>query len=307
LATAVGSSQSTVWVHDAQGDRQISSQGYGFLPSFSADGKKLYYLVRVGGSRHFVSGELWVSDLTSGQRARLLPDFVMEHYSISPDGKRIVFVMADAMGHSPVWIASFDGRSAPRKLSDFDALRAFFGANGRVYFLSQQGTSRFVYRIDDDGRGLQKMISEPVVFAYSVSPDGNSLALWFGGSSEERLNSVVVYSVLDGSQVTICTTCASAGGPDRGRTPPIVSWSPDGKFLYLTGRGAQGQTYAVPLDDGRAVPPLPPGGTRSIADVAALPGAQLIARQPVFVGSDPSQYAFSRVSTQRNIYRIPIP
>src|SRR5206468_8932921 len=117
-------------------------------------------------------------------------------YSISPDGKRIVFVMADASGLSPLWIAPLAGRSAPRKLSDLDTLRAFFGANGRVYFLSQQGTSRFVYRVDDDGGGLQKLIAEPVVFAYSVSPDGNSLALWFGGSSEDRLNSVVVHSLL---------------------------------------------------------------------------------------------------------------
>ena len=306
LVTAIGSSQSTVWVHDAQGDRQMTSQGYGFLPSFSPDGRKLYYLVRSGGSRHFVSGELWVSDLGSGQRARLLPDFEMEHYSISPDGRRIVFVMSDAAGHSPVWVAPLDGRSAPRKVSDFGAQRAFFGGNNRIYFLSQEGPSRFVYRINEDGTDLKKVIAEPVVFAYAASADGNSLALWFGGS-EERLNSVVVDPALDGSRVTLCDNCASAGGPDRGRTPPIVSWSPDGRFIYLCTRGRQGHTYAVPLVNGRAVPALPASGLQSNADIAALPGALLVAEQPVFVGPAPSQYAFSRISTQRNLYRVPVP
>jgi len=39
FVTSVGASQSTLWVHDARGDRQITSEGFAFLPSFSADGK----------------------------------------------------------------------------------------------------------------------------------------------------------------------------------------------------------------------------------------------------------------------------
>ena len=46
FVTSVGTSQSTLWVHDARGERQITSQGFPALPSFSADGKKLYYLRR---------------------------------------------------------------------------------------------------------------------------------------------------------------------------------------------------------------------------------------------------------------------
>jgi len=46
FVTSVETSQNTLWLHDARGDRQITSQGYAYLPSFSADGKRLYYLVR---------------------------------------------------------------------------------------------------------------------------------------------------------------------------------------------------------------------------------------------------------------------
>jgi serine/threonine protein kinase/Tol biopolymer transport system component len=56
FVTSVGTSQSTVWIQDPTGERQISSEGYGFLPSLSSDGRKLYYLVRAGSNGNFVTG-----------------------------------------------------------------------------------------------------------------------------------------------------------------------------------------------------------------------------------------------------------
>lgn len=44
LVTSIGSSQGTVWVHDARGERQVTSEGFAFLPSISPDHTKLYYL-----------------------------------------------------------------------------------------------------------------------------------------------------------------------------------------------------------------------------------------------------------------------
>jgi serine/threonine protein kinase len=99
--TAIGSSQSTIWVHDARGEHQMTSQGFGYQPSFSPDGKKLYYLVRSTESRHFVSGALWRLDLDSGKSDPLLPDVLMQSYNVSPDGRRVVFIGDDADGHSP--------------------------------------------------------------------------------------------------------------------------------------------------------------------------------------------------------------
>ena len=65
------------------------------LPSVSRDGTKLYYLVRAGGLGSYISGELWVADLESGKRQRLLPNFLMQTYDVSADGERVVFVAAD--------------------------------------------------------------------------------------------------------------------------------------------------------------------------------------------------------------------
>ena len=58
FVTSIGTSQSTLWIHDERGDRQITSEGYGFMPSISPDGKKLYYLVRANGLRSWNQGAL---------------------------------------------------------------------------------------------------------------------------------------------------------------------------------------------------------------------------------------------------------
>ena len=51
-----------------------------------------------------------VADLESGQRQRLLPDFLMRHYTISADGRRVVFVASDDAGRTPVWLAALNVR-----------------------------------------------------------------------------------------------------------------------------------------------------------------------------------------------------
>jgi serine/threonine protein kinase/Tol biopolymer transport system component len=296
FVTSVGTQQSTLWVHDSRGERQITSQGYASLPQFSADGKRLYYLLRSHANRRFVSGELWVANLETGHQERLLPEFVMEHYSVSPDDKRIVFAGIDETGHSPVWLATLDGSTAPRRLSTIDAARTTFGANGDVYFLGG-GDEKFVYRVREDASGLQKAIPNPVSYFYGVSPDAKSLAVY-------ELRTVQVYPANGGLPTAVCTAvCGAAGGPNRAITPPAVSWSPDGKFLYLNIRRAE-QIYAVPLQPGRNLPPLPASGIRTVAEADALPGVRMIHEARAYAGADPSVYAFPRLVTQRNIYRI---
>jgi len=84
-----------------------------------------------------VSGELWVADLESGQRQRLLPDCLMQHYAISADGQRVVFVVSDDTGRSPVWLAALNGRSAPRQVTK-DGQEAYFGAGGYLVFVGEE-------------------------------------------------------------------------------------------------------------------------------------------------------------------------
>jgi Tol biopolymer transport system component len=302
FVTSIGSSQSTVWLHDSRGDRQITSEGYGFLPAISPDGKKLYYLIRAGGPRHFVHGELWVADLGSGHRQRLLPDFLMQHYAVSADGQRVVFVASDDTGRSSVWLAALNGRSVPRRVTANDGRKAYFVAGGYVVFVGEEKGAKFVFRVKEDGSELQKVVridSAPALF--SASPDGKWVVI--PDSTDEIAWSAMLYPVGGGSPVQLCMTCL--GGNDVERVgPPGVSWSPNGKFLYLNLRESM---YAIPLRPGEMLRPIPNSGFRSKEDVAALPGARLIPEQGAFPGPNPSVYSFTKVGTHRNIYRVSVP
>jgi len=298
-----------LWVHDASGNRQITSEGNAFLPSFSHDGKKLYYLFRR--ARPFAA-ELWVANLETGQRQRLLPDFLVRHYTISADGERVVFVVGSETENLhlvwkpdaplerfryPVWWAALNGRSAPRQLAS-DGQTAFFGTDGDVIFLGQDKDTYVLFRVKEDGSELPELIPTPrflgrqisfVPSGHSVSPDGKWVVV--ASPTEGMPGAVLVYSLLGGSPTLICDHfCLDVGGFFP---PPPVNWSPDGKFLYMNFKGA---IYAIPLPVGQALPPIPAVGLTK-EDVIAWPGTRLIGER-VFPGPNPSIYAFTRVSVQ---------
>jgi serine/threonine protein kinase/Tol biopolymer transport system component len=295
FVTSIGASQSTLWVHDVRGDRQITSEGYSFMPVVSPDATKLYYLVRSYGLRSWNQGSLWVADLETGQRQRLLPDFQMVHYSISRDGQRVVFVSVNDEGRSPVWVAPVNGQSPARQLSTMDALAAFFGAPGEVFFGSAGQFN--IYRVNETGGDLQKVISAPF-FPLAVSPDGR----WIAVQDPGAWGALLVLPVDDGPAVRLCDRCAPPWGTET--IPFYIDWSPDGGFLYWSFADS---AHAIALPPGRMLPQLPAGGIQAKDGVAALPGARLISGQErTFPGPNPSVYAFMKLSTQRNIYRIPV-
>jgi len=298
FVSSIGSKQSTVWIHDARGDRQVTSEGFAFLPTVSPDGNNLYYLARDGAMRNFLTGSLWVADLESGQRRRLLPDFQMRHYSISADGKSVAFVASDEAGRTPVWLAPLDGRSAPRRLTMFDSFAAYFGPPGEVVVAAAEQGATFVHRIKDDGSELQKLLPTPNLAVFAVSPDGR----WVSAETPSQLGATMLYPVGGGPPTLICGGCNPPQGTEI--VPARLSWTPDGKFLYLI---LAGSTFAIPLPPGQMLPPIPAAGFQSKEAVAALPGARLISQESVFPGPNPSIYAFTRVSTHRNIYRVPVP
>jgi serine/threonine protein kinase/Tol biopolymer transport system component len=299
FVTSIGTRQSTVWVHDSRGDRQITSEGYALLPTFSANAKKLFYMTKAGAIGSFVSGALWVVNLESGARERLLSDFLMKHYDVSADGSRVVFVGAGETEHSPVLIAAVDGRSPPRQLTDKDGLAAFFGPKDDIIFASNETEGHFLYRVPQDGSTVRKL--RQVFNVFSVSPDGQWVSAW---SPPNPPNSVSLLPTSGGSPILVCEACYIGGTFESGLSPPPVSWSHDAKFVYVKFNRS---TYAVPLRAGQMLPAIPAAGFGSEQEVARLPGAVRIADTVMFTGPSPSMYASTKVATQRNIYLVPVP
>jgi hypothetical protein len=157
---------------------------------------------------------------------------------------------------------------------------------------------------------------------YAVSPGGEAIAVWDGGGAQLHrddaagagaaapragdLGNISIYSRDGSTRTLVCTGCATAGAQERGITPPLVSWSPDGAFVYFVVPGRT-QTYAVPLQPGRHLPDLPPSGLSSLAAAGELPGAHAISAERTFPGANPSIFSFVLVTTHRNIYRISVP
>ena len=299
FVTSVGEIQSTLWIHDSTGDRQITFEGFAYLPSFSTDAKRLYYLRRSSGNRRFVNGELWTVDLQNGSSQRLLPDFSIEHYSVSPDAKQIVFSNVDAAGHAQLWIGMADGSSPPGVLVNQNSTRAMFAPNGEIYFVGGKDQEMYLEKIAADGTGLQKVIPEQATFLYDISPDGKWLSVYVG-------RDIRVYPSGGGAPTMICTGCASTGAENRGVTPPRASWSRNGKEFYLYSENTR-RTYAVPIEPGQALPQLPPSGITWSTGPPAIAGTRTIPHERAFLGPNASVYAYLDVSVHRNIYRIPVP
>jgi hypothetical protein len=55
------------------------------------------------------------------------------------------------------------------------------------------------------------------------------------------------------------------------------------------------------------LPTIPAGGFQSRAEIARLPGVRVIDAADLAFGRTLDTYAFSRETTQRNLYRIPLP
>jgi hypothetical protein len=156
-----------------------------------------------------------------------------------------------------------------------------------------------IYQIKEDGSELQKVIKTPFLLPFAVSPDGR----WVPVMDPGAWSALMVYPAGGGAPIRVCDGCSKPQGIDP--MPPPLSWSPDARFAYLKFATS---TYAIPLQPGRMLPPIPPSGFPSTEAVAAPPGAQLVSDDGdnVYPGPNPSVYALVKKTTQRNIYRVPV-
>jgi eukaryotic-like serine/threonine-protein kinase len=309
LITSVGGKESSVWVHDAAGDRQISTEGYADLPGlgtgpassvFSPDGRKLYYLVRSSPAHTLATGELWVADVASGSTERLLPGFSLLAFDVSADGKKIAFCTQGKEGQAHLWIASLEHRFQPQQLPA-STDRILFGPTGSLLFERSEGGLQFIFRMQDDGTQLGRLLSHSGLGLKAVSPDGQWVIVGAPTAEGSRLSGMFAYPVKGGNPIRICTFCDAA-------------WSRDGRRFYLRlrteGEGTGGTVFAITLPSGRSLPEFPAGGVDREQDLAGLPVAQRLELKDIpriSFSSDTSVYAFSRVTAHRNLFRIPLP
>ena len=292
--TSVGLTTSTVWVHDAKGERQISSEGSAGSPAFSPDGKLLYYLVEQPGRLGTpATTALMVSDLQSGHSEPALPGVSMNTFTLSPDGRQIVFAATSSSGQSRLWIASLDRRHPPRPFpSSVSEDEPAFGPGGEIYFRAAEGRNNFLYRIKEDGSGREKVFPYPMVEFGGVSGDGQWITGYQGGEEAEESRPVQAYPIAGGAPVDLCRICSAR-------------WNAGGRFLSLL-LFNENKGIVLPVPTGKVLPALPKGGIGSIRDVPSGRGVVILDAE-VNASPLPGVYAFTRETVQRNLYRIPLP
>ena len=299
LVTSAGIQDSTVWVHDLQGEHQISSEGNAGVLQFSPDARQLYYLLSY---RQNASAELWVADLASAKSKPVLSGYSLQacgvglqHYAVSRDGKAIAFSMLDKTGHPQLWIAPTDRRSTPRLIeSNASGDCPYFLPDGDVIFRAVEGGSNFLYRMKRDGTERRKISGRAIFDPYGVSADGRWILAQTRGPDAEHPYFVAAYPIDGGPAVTVCLALCWA------------TWDRTGDSLYVgLPNAGDNNTYSLPLQR-TGLPALPSSGISGKDDLKRMK-ASIVPPGVVESAGTSSLYAYTRGNVQRNLYRIPLP
>jgi Tol biopolymer transport system component len=295
LVTSLGMRRSSIWMHDGGEERPLVNEGYSYAPRLSADGTRVYYLLKQNSNDP--TSTLRVLDVASGRTETVLSGAPVVDYNISRDEMEVAYVTRDDTGESQVWHSSVD-RRAPPLLIARNADQVSFGAAGELIFRSLEGSANAVVRAGVDGSAPpQRLDTPPAHNKGGVSPDGQWVIVQSPGVGHESSDTLAV-PVNGGPPTTICHGYCWA------------TWAPNGRFFYVpvgaAGLSAPSATLVFPVPEGRSLPELPTETINRNLLYPNLPGSHMINQGLVAPGSDPSRYVFTKVEFHRNLFRIPI-
>ena len=300
LITSILSKQNSIWIHDAHGERALSTEGYAEseLPVFSSDGKHFYYLLRHDSPE--APAELWRADLASGKSEVVVPGFSIAQYDISNDETEAVFSTQPDGQPYQLWIAPLD-RSAPaRRIAAAGEAYPHFGPKGQVIFRLSDGKAFYIGAINRDGSGERKAVLAPISDVRGISPD-------------QRM--VLVIGAAAGIQYSKAGALLAVPLDDSPARPVLDSWgfagwSPNGRYFYVemvpSSRDNPGRTAAIPVPPGETLPPLPEDTVHNPAAWTNIPGVKIVEHASIAPGPDPSIYAYVKSSVHANLFRIPL-
>ncbi|MGH9411083.1 MAG: winged helix-turn-helix domain-containing protein [Vicinamibacterales bacterium] len=298
LVTSIGERDSSLWLHEPAGDRQLSSEGQVLDGSviYSPAGQYVYYLARrdAGVGRR----ELQRLQLKSGPIENMLSGVPILSFDISPDGTQIVYTTPTANHSTQIWIAPIDLRMAPKTLGLVGDRTPFFGPGGEVLFAFTENNTTYLGRVLADGSGRSKVVPYPISNLIGVSPGRR----WV----------TAIAPLLDRTTVAFMAIPVAGGPPTRiCENSCRVAWSSDGKFLFVSVEEASlsspGRALAISVGPDETLPAFPATGIPPLSNARAMPGARSVPRAEIVPGRDPDTFLYVQTSVHRNLFRIRLP
>jgi Tol biopolymer transport system component len=297
LITSIGQRQSTLWIHEGDTERPISSEGYvshsqeESAPRLSADGTRAYCLIRPNTTSS--TFELYTVNIASGKADPLFPGVVVRDFDIARDDLEVLYTTLEN-GEPQIWIAPLDRRSSPRLVTR-SGDHGSFGANGEVVFRQLDERVNYLARVNKDGSGRQRISSIAVIDKQGVSPDGEWVVAATAEEGKDASRQVLAIPVHGGVAQTICQERC------------IARWSDDGRMFYLDiATGAmRGKTVAIPVPAGRTLPVVPDAVVKQSDEWATAAGARVLEGSTSALPGV-ARFVFVKTNVQRNLFRIPI-
>jgi hypothetical protein len=174
-----------------------------------------------------------VSDVESGSATRLFPRLILAHYSLSRDGKKVVFATEPGQPRSGVWVADLDLAQPPRQLTAAGEYRAFFGTPGEIIYQGTQSPPRLM-RMNEDGTQQRPVSDLLIMQLQNVSPGGRwaVVGVTAPGGHGDRNTMTLAVPLAGGSPVTVCDNCNFGFGAVRMGTP-FLTWTNDEMAVFV--------------------------------------------------------------------------
>jgi DNA-binding winged helix-turn-helix (wHTH) protein/Tol biopolymer transport system component len=300
IITSYGGYESTLWIHEADGDHPLSSQGQvmGYegsisVPTFSTDTQYVYYLLRRE-SEGF-GQELWRLNVRTGNTETVIPGVSIREYNVSQDDKYVVYTTAALGEKSQMWLAAIDKSAAPQRIGLPGDTSPYFGPDGEILFRLTEGKWNYLARMKRDGSGRSRVVPYPVSTIQGISPARN----WVMAVAPLMDNSTVApmaIPVRGGPPVRICEIYCE------------MAWSTNGKFIFASveepSLSSPGRTLAIPVGPGETLPQFPSSGIRPLSEANAIPGSISVKGAGLIPGEGPHRLAYIKTTAHRNLFRV---
>jgi hypothetical protein len=166
-----------------------------------------------------------------------------------------------------------------------------------------------LYKMKEDGSGIEMISPEPIAYLSTVSPDGRWAVAIVPQTANGVGTSLRFVSLRGERSFEVCNDACSVGPRSFLNAPPFA-WSTDGKWIFVNlmhfGKNTP-RTVVLPYRSEASADTLWPHGLRLEMEVAANPGSNVINAASTYPASGTSTYLSWRTSTQSNLYRVPLP